>query len=336
MIEMYSAFEEKLRRLNRLTRRRKLFGEELYQAALLMGQLTMHCYEEGTVAGMGGKSAAGRSATSKRSGKTSRTKTDHTAGVYLQLVGRVKVTPGSKKAIFAQRDGTLAERSLRKGERLQVCGKMYVVANWAELDDEITFAEPFALEDGEPVPPELREGASGETWAMLEEKSPGTNQDMQMLLMNLKAHTPALTLLANLPFEKSEIKADELEIRAVLRAAYRLLKAMCTDFPLMQTELVASIPLFVDHTEANLVSYDITPTGCINACFKDNRTVCAQVTEDTVRQFVRLAAQEKAPRFLRFLRMITMPNDQVIRRARQIYESLPPSASYRHLFIPYR
>ena len=83
-----------------------------------------------------------------------------------------------------------------------------------------------------------------------------------MLLMNLKAHTPALTLLANLPFEKSEIKADELEIRAVLRAAYRLLKAMCTDFPLMQTELVASIPLFVDHTEANLVSYDITPTGC--------------------------------------------------------------------------
>ena len=200
------------------------------------------------------------------------------------------MTPGSKKAIFAQRDGTLAERSLRKGERLQVCGKMYVVANWAELDDEITFAEPFALEDGEPVPPELREGASGETWAMLEEKSPGThwdasrtwraahgptphtprssraasgtNQDMQMLLMNLKAHTPALTLLANLPFEKSEIKADELEIRAVLRAAYRLLKAMCTDFPLMQTELVASIPLFVDHTEANLVSYDITPTGC--------------------------------------------------------------------------
>ena len=71
-------------------------------------------------------------------------------------------------AIFAQRDGSLAERSLRKGERLQVCGKMYVVANWAELDDEITFAEPFALEDGEPVPPELREGASGETWALLE------------------------------------------------------------------------------------------------------------------------------------------------------------------------
>ena len=77
MMEMYSAFEEKLRRLNRLTRRRKLFGEELYQAALLMGQLTMHCYEEGTVAGMGGKSAAGRSATSKRSGKTAARSRSH-------------------------------------------------------------------------------------------------------------------------------------------------------------------------------------------------------------------------------------------------------------------
>ena len=72
-----------------------------------------------------------------------------------------QVTPGSKKAIFAQRDGTLAERSLRKGERLQVCGKMYVVANWAELDDEITFAEPFALEDGETEEVLFEAGANG-------------------------------------------------------------------------------------------------------------------------------------------------------------------------------
>ena len=65
--------------------------------------------------------------------------------------------------------------------------------------------------------------------------------------------------------------------------------------------------------------------------------MCAQVTEDTVRQFVRLAAQEKAPRFLRFLRMITMPNDQAIKRAPRSYELLPllsplsppPSIPYR-------
>lgn len=121
-----------------------------------------------------------------------------------------------------------------------------------------------------------------------------------------------------------------------LYCRYRLLKAMCTDFPLMQTELVASIPLFVDHTEANLVSYDITPTGCINACFKDNRTVCAQVTEDTVRQFVRLAAQEKAPRFLRFLRMITMPNDQAIKRPSILRAAATPLTSLTTPPPPYR
>ena len=75
---------------------------------------------------------------------------------------------------------------------------------------------------------------------------------------------------------------------------------------------------------------------CINACFKDNRTVCAQVTEDTVRQFVRLAAQEKAPRFLRFLRMITMPNDQAIKRTRQTYELLPLLTSLTTHYPLYR
>lgn len=58
------------------------------------------------------------------------------------------------------------------------------------------------------------------------------------------------------------------------------------------------------------------------------------MTEDTVRQFVRLAAQEKAPRFLRFLRMITMPNDQVIKRARQTYELLPLPTSLTTTHCP--
>ena len=45
---------------------------------------------------------------------------------------------------------------------------------------------------------------------------------------------------------------------------------------LMQTALVSSIPTFLGHTEARLVSYDISPTGTINAIFKDNRNVCKQ------------------------------------------------------------
>ena len=157
----------------------------------------------------------------------------------------------------------------------------------------------------------------------------GTNQDMQMLLMNLKAHTPALTLLPT--FEKSEIKADDTEIRAVLHAAYRLLKAMCTDFPLMQVSRRVDPPSSTTRRRTS----SRTTSRRRGASTRASRTptVCAQVTEDTVRQFVRLAAQEKAPRFLASS-AITMPNDQVIRRARQIYESCHPPPLC-HLF-PYR
>ena len=44
----------------------------------------------------------------------------------------------------------------------------------------------------------------------------------------------------------------------------------------MQLELVPHLDAFVEHTHAHLVSYDISPTGCINAIFKDNHSVCAQ------------------------------------------------------------
>ena len=62
--------------------------------------------------------------------------------------------------------------------------------------------------------------------------------------------------------------------------------------------------------------------------------MCAQVTEDTVRQFVRLAAQEKAPRFLRFLRMITMPNDQVIKRVSILRATANPLTSLTTTHYP--
>ena len=41
--------------------------------------------------------------------------------------------------------------------------------------------------------------------------------------------------------------------------------------------LVSSVPIFLTHTEAQLVSHDISPTGCITTVFADNRAVCAQV-----------------------------------------------------------
>ena len=45
MCRMYATFDQLLAELSNLSERRRLFGEELYQAVLLMGLLTMHCYE---------------------------------------------------------------------------------------------------------------------------------------------------------------------------------------------------------------------------------------------------------------------------------------------------
>ena len=80
MVGMYTAFDEVLRKLRKLASRRRLFDDELYQATRLMGTLTMHCYEE--AAGSAGRSAASRQSKSRAGG------TDHTAGIYLQCIGK--------------------------------------------------------------------------------------------------------------------------------------------------------------------------------------------------------------------------------------------------------
>lgn len=143
-------------------------------------------------------------------------------------------------------------------------------------------------------------------------RSPQVNMDMQLLLKNMDAHSHALQLL-QLPIGKKETK-DDAVTRAVLRACYRLLKAMCVGSPLMQAELVGYVPTFLEHVPCNLVSHDISPTGVINSIFQDNRSVCAQVQEDTVRLFVSLSAEQHAPRFMRFLRMVVGPNGRTIVR----------------------
>ena len=49
------------------------------------------------------------------------------------------------------------------------------------------------------------------------------NLDCQLLLANMGAHKAALPMLS-LPFTHHEILAEDLEVRAVVRAVYRLIK----------------------------------------------------------------------------------------------------------------
>ena len=61
-------------------------------------------------------------------------------------------------------------------------------------------------------------------------------------------------------------------------AAYRMLKALASGFPLMQSKLLDDVARFIDHAQASLVVYDASPTDCINAIFLDNHSACVQAS----------------------------------------------------------
>ena len=50
----------------------------------------------------------------------------------------------------------------------------------------------------------------------------------------------------------TEPKPEELKTRAVLRAVYRAIKALVSDFAAMQADLVPAIPTMIEHIEKNL------------------------------------------------------------------------------------
>ena len=68
---------------------------------------------------------------------------------------------------------------------------------------------------------------------MLEVRIGAPNHDMQLLLSKLGGHQLALQLL-HLPFDIATVQPAETSLRAMLKMAYRLLKAMAMDFPLVQ------------------------------------------------------------------------------------------------------
>jgi hypothetical protein len=98
------------------------------------------------------------------------------------------------------------------------------------------------------VPPALAAGfGTGEVWVFREQRSAEMNLDCQLLLLNMGAHKAALQLL-KLPFTPHEILPDDLEVRSVVRAVYRLIKAMTSGCSRMQREMVPYLPQIVEHT----------------------------------------------------------------------------------------
>ena len=249
-----------------------------------------------------------------RSGGTSRT--DHTAGKYLILIGKGFTAIGSNSLRLELADTT--DRPPRPGEWLQLEGKMYKISMVSKPADDgsvdVTIDHPLEVEGA--TPPELQPGGSGETWVMLLCSSGGYNLDMQVLLRTMGAHEKVMQLL-RLPVSALPLP-EELRTRAVLRAVYRVLKALVSGFPQMQNDLVPSIPKMVEHVEKDLIAHDVTPTGCITAVLRDNRSACALMPLSAIRKFVQLAAKKQAPRFLRFLGEICRPAGVAIKRNCQL------------------
>ena len=351
MIDTLKKFDDALRKLRLLGYRRRLFGTEPYEAVRLVSIIVMHCYEESADANAGKtsqnapsssshhrsvRSAMGRSSTT---GGTRALKTpllDHAPAthqlesnrrsVYLVLVGKAHVSQSADWFTLSHLEPE--ERMLRRGDQVDICGFLYSVrhvdssSKKVTVDREIKIKSYGSQETGvRDAPSKEASNAGGvlgkDVWIFVQNTASQTNSDAQSLLYQMGAHEIVLKLL-QLPFQESRVFAEDVETRAVACACYRLLRAMTARFPSMQKALVRHMAVFLRHTEVHLVATDITPTDCISAIYKDNRVVCTQVGEDMIRHFVRLAANEHAPRFLRFLGMIAIPSGRPVRRCQSL------------------
>jgi hypothetical protein len=154
VVRLYSTFDDLLSQLGRLAARRRLFDNERYAATRLMGLLSMYCYEEGGEEGDGRSHASKLTARSRLAASKTQTiqaaatETDHTAGIYLLLVGRATVEIGSDEVAMTHVDAHGGEaRAPRRGDRIQLEGGMYQVKE-AALDaagSTLRIDRPFAI-----------------------------------------------------------------------------------------------------------------------------------------------------------------------------------------------
>ena len=374
MVEMLNVFDGLLRRLSVLAARRRLFDQELYEAAAIMSKLSVYCYSPCEPTD-DMPTATLEKANSRKFSSSRRTSAvdmidgpgDHSQPCILEPVGCAEVIDINRIKLkqedvsSAAGNGAAAPANiLNVGSCLHINNHKYTVREatsggcevmldrplkasgltWNEagttlpahgeelhnqkLSEALVRKSEFTEDewrefkiDGLQMCHHIRSGDKffqpddGALWVMREVQLGAPDTDMQMLLLKLGAHQHALRLLA-LPFEKARVNPRERELRLMLCAAYRLLNNMSTAFPLMQAQLAQHLDLFVSHTHANLVSHDASPTCCINTILQDNREACEKVTIETIRHFVHLAAKNKKPRFLRFLRMIIRPNGVVL------------------------
>lgn len=370
MVHSHAWCDTRTRQLHRLAARRRLYDHEMYEAAWLMGELSLTCYADDE---SDGAYADDRSvAPSQTSGRGTRemlqrrnthgsigTQRSRASGAgrsqfsatptslelnggarkCLALVGRATVEGGSDRIVFLElglANATAASDApavatdsasgggggvgggvggsaytdatglVRVHASLWIGGEQYRVMSVSTQSVEDGTGRRTAPRTVVKLDRAYAGASVHSEWVQAERRVSRPNHDMQLLLSKLGASAAALKLL-QLPFETTRVLPHEQKLRAMICASYRLLRAMCNDFGLLQTELAQHLDTFVGHTEAALVEDDISPTQCIIAVCEGNREACTQVTPTMVRFFAELAGSSSKPRYLRFLRTIMAP-----------------------------
>lgn len=319
MVETLNVLDQLVKRLRRLTANRRLYTNELYEAAWLLGELTVRCYEMDD-GGVDDSASVSKSALTKTA-----LDVDSADTICLTCVGRVDATEGLNEVTFKKRlqPGAGTEPRLpAERSTVWIAGKSYKVERADHPTRTLQLDKPVT---GLPVvhATSAANDEVGSVWIQLESKVLGPDHDTQLLLSKLGASELALKLLT-LPFDMSTVRPEEVQLRSVLCAATRLLKAMCNDFPLVQADLAKHLAVFAKLTEAQLLERDISPTECIIAICDGNRDACTKVPPEMVRDFAKLAGRTNKPRFLRFLRKIMVPGGNAastIKRNQQLVVS---------------
>lgn len=185
VVQHATVLEELVKQLDRLASRRRLFGNEKYNAVRVMGLLTAYCYEATATA----TGSAGRVSQAPPPEASSALLdpfvTDHTSGLYLLPIGKARATLGAREITIVHYDEPVGQMGdmdaaawargplagLRAGHHVQLIGDMYEIVDEAgDLDGKpltLTLDRPFEVpvgaRSGRVVPPVPSSGPEPET-----------------------------------------------------------------------------------------------------------------------------------------------------------------------------
>lgn len=133
------------------------------------------------------------------------------------------------------------------------------------------------------------------------------NLTNQQILRSLGVHNLANRLL-RLPF--SNKLPQEQSRRDVFLKCYTFLKNFATKNSANQNLLLPFVPFYMTQMGAKLKAADT-----VSEIFRDNRQVCSQIEEDTIRHFAKIISDRgRFPRHIRFLQIIVRPEGRPLAR----------------------